>query len=66
MKKTVVAPTAENEYDLLTPAEASLYLNIPKYRIIKMSKEGTIPAGKVGVSYRYLRNALYRWYLLNS
>ena len=47
--------------DILTPAEAAQYLRLSRLTVRKMAASGTLPAKRVGKSWRFLRLALCAW-----
>ncbi len=51
--------------DVLTMAELSLYLKIPKSTLYKVVREGKIPSQKVGRHWRFHRQAIDRWLSAN-
>ncbi|MFX0195178.1 MAG: excisionase family DNA-binding protein [Candidatus Hodarchaeota archaeon] len=46
------------KYDVLTTDEAAKFLRISKHTLLKMIREGKIPAVEVGNSFRFLKNEL--------
>jgi excisionase family DNA binding protein len=49
--------------EIMTPIEASLYLNLHVRTIRRLAKDGLIPALKVGKRWRFKRAALEEWLL---
>jgi len=47
--------------DILTPAEAAQYLRLSRRTVRQMAARGTIPAKRIGKSWRFLRWALTEW-----
>lgn len=47
--------------EILTIAEASVYLRVPRSSLYKMAQERKIPCQKVGRHWRFRREALDRW-----
>jgi excisionase family DNA binding protein len=47
--------------DVLTVAEAAKYLRLSKKQIDNLAAEGTIPARRVGETWRFLKSALDDW-----
>jgi PTS system nitrogen regulatory IIA component len=56
-------PTAPNRFEpLLTPADAGRYLGVHQKTAIKMAREGSIPALRVGENHwRFRRTDLELW-----
>jgi PTS system nitrogen regulatory IIA component len=56
-------PIAPNRFEpLLTPADAGLYLGVHQKTAIKMAREGSIPALRVGEKHwRFRRTDLESW-----
>lgn len=46
---------------VLTLAEVSAYLRIPSSTIYKLSREGALPAQKIGRNWRYHKDVLDDW-----
>lgn len=46
---------------VLTLAEVSEYLRIPVSTIYKLSREGALPAQKLGKQWRYHKEAIDEW-----
>ena len=46
---------------VLTLAEVSEYLRIPVSTIYKLSREGVLPAQKIGRNWRYSKAAIDKW-----
>lgn len=46
---------------VLTLAEVSEYLRIPASTIYKLSREGALPAQKIGRNWRFSKPAIDRW-----
>jgi len=46
---------------VMTLAEVSEYLRIPVSTIYKLSREGAIPAQKLGKQWRYHKDAIDEW-----
>jgi len=46
---------------VLTLAEVSAYLRIPSSTIYKLSREGSLPAQKIGRNWRYHKDVLDDW-----
>lgn len=46
---------------ILTLAEVSAYLRIPSSTIYKLSREGALPAQKIGRNWRYHKDVLDDW-----
>jgi excisionase family DNA binding protein len=47
--------------DILTLPEAAAYLRVPEGDLLKMAKDGMIPAQRIGDDWRFLRKALNDW-----
>lgn len=47
--------------DVLTMAELSIYLKIPKSTLYKIVREGKVPSQKVGRHWRFHKQAIDRW-----
>jgi excisionase family DNA binding protein len=56
----VVSEDAEPQPDILTVAEAAKLLRMSEEIVRQLAREGKIPAGKVGRSWRFSRRALLR------
>jgi excisionase family DNA binding protein len=56
-------PTAPNRFEpLLTPVDAGLYLGVHQKTAIRMAREGSIPALRVGAKHwRFRRSDLEKW-----
>lgn len=61
MKVPESEPSLDEGLWLLDAKGAAEYLNISVHHILKLSREGKIPCGKFGMSFRYLKISLYRW-----
>jgi len=46
---------------VMTLAEVSEYLRIPASTIYKLSREGALPAQKLGKQWRFHRDTIDRW-----
>ena len=51
-----IEPTA-----VMTIAELSDYLRVPKSTLYKLAQEGRVPGQKVGRHWRFRREAIDRW-----
>lgn len=52
----------ENTYsEVMTTTEAMRYLKISRKTLLKLVRNGEIPAKKVGKDYRYLRSEIDRY-----
>ncbi len=49
--------------DVLTAAEVSRWLRIPKSTVYKLAQDGKIPAKKVGRHWRFNRHKLEHWFV---
>src|SRR5437588_759159 len=47
--------------EVLTLAEAALYLRAPEAEVARLAAEGEVPARKIGGEWRFLRKALDDW-----
>jgi excisionase family DNA binding protein len=47
--------------EVMTLAEVSDYLRIPVSTLYKLSREGTMPAQKLGKQWRYHKDAIDAW-----
>jgi len=47
--------------EIMTPREAAEYLNVHVRTIYRLAKNGEIPCGKVGGSWRFKKEALDEW-----
>jgi excisionase family DNA binding protein len=47
--------------DVLTIEELAIYLKIPKSTLYKLTREGKIPAKKIGRHWRFQKLAIERW-----
>lgn len=54
MKKTVVD-------DVMSVAEASKWLKIPRSTLYKLCMDGEVPSAKVGRHWRFYRATLEKW-----
>ena len=64
MKAINAVPDAEHEYNFMTAAEVSeIFFNgkLKYARVLKMTRDGELPAMKQGKSYIYLWSALEKW-----
>lgn len=52
--------------ELLTSDEASEFLRISKTTLYKLARDGEIPAHKIGREWRFLKNVLLEWVVVNS
>jgi excisionase family DNA binding protein len=52
---------AQKGKTVLTLLEVAEYLRIPSSTIYKLSREGTLPAQKVGRNWRYHKDAIDDW-----
>jgi len=48
-------------HQVLTLAEVSEYLRIPASTIYKLSREGSLPAQKIGRNWRYHKDVIDDW-----
>ena len=51
----------EKPSGVLTIAELSVYLKIPKSTLYKLVREGRVPSQKVGRHWRFRKVAIDRW-----
>lgn len=51
----------EKPSGVLTIAELSVYLKIPRSTLYKLVREGRIPSQKVGRHWRFRKKAIDRW-----
>ena len=51
----------EETSEILTIAELSTYLKIPRSTLYKIVREGRIPCQKVGRHWRFRKEAIDRW-----
>jgi len=56
-----VIPMDEKPGDVLTIAELSAYLKIPKSTLYKLVREGKVPCQKIGRHWRFRKFAIDRW-----
>lgn len=56
----------DNDKNVLTMAELSLYLKVPKSTLYKIVREGKIPSQKVGRHWRFHRQAIDHWLAAGS
>ncbi len=47
--------------DVMTVAEAAKYLRLPKNKVEQLAKEGSLPARRVGETWRFLKSAVDEW-----
>lgn len=47
--------------EVLTLAEAAEYLRVPEDAVLKLVKEGTLPAQRIGGEWRFLKRAVVEW-----
>ena len=47
--------------EIMTAEEASKYLKISKPFVVKLAKDGKVPATKIGRSWRFTRASLDNW-----
>jgi excisionase family DNA binding protein len=61
--QTAPLPSAPNRFEpLLTPADAGLYLGVHPKTAVRMAREGSIPALRVGAKHwRFRRSDLEIW-----
>lgn len=52
--------------ELLTSPEASQFLRVSKTTLYKLAQNGEIPAHKIGREWRFAKNMLLEWIVLNS
>lgn len=52
--------------ELLTSGEASQFLRVSKTTLYKLAQNGEIPAYKIGREWRFTKNMLLEWIVLNS
>ena len=52
--------------ELLTAGEASRFLRISKTTLYKLAREGQVPAYKIGREWRFIKNVLLEWVVVNS
>lgn len=52
---------AEGDGNILTLQELSIYLKIPESTLYKITREGVIPAQKIGKHWRFNRKAIDAW-----
>jgi excisionase family DNA binding protein len=50
-----------DEDSVLTIAELSEYLKIPRSTLYRLAKEGKIPGQKIGKHWRFLKSRIDRW-----
>lgn len=50
-----------DDNEVMTLAEVASYLRIPVSTIYKLSREGSIPAQKLGKQWRYHKTAIDYW-----
>ena len=51
---------------LLTIDEVAKFLKMSKHTLYKYAKDGTIPAVKIGGSWRFMEDALKQWIVKES
>lgn len=51
----------EAELDILTLEEVANYLRVTKRTLYKLAQEGTLPAFKLGGTWRFRRDELNQW-----
>jgi len=47
--------------EILTLSELALYLRLAESTVYKLTREGTIPAQKLGKQWRFHKGAIDRW-----
>jgi excisionase family DNA binding protein len=47
--------------DVMTLAEAARYLRVPKKRVEELAAQGSIPARRIGETWRFLKSGLDEW-----
>ena len=47
--------------DILTPKEAADYLRLTKSALLEKTRQGLIPAAKIGREWRFSRRQLLQW-----
>lgn len=47
--------------NVMTSAEAAIYLRMHVKTVCRLAKEGKIPAKKIGKEWRFLRSVLNEW-----
>lgn len=47
--------------DILTITELSIYLKIPRSTLYKLAREGKVPCQKIGRHWRFHRDAIDKW-----
>jgi excisionase family DNA binding protein len=61
VRRAIKKPPAFLGLELLTPDQACEYLGMSRVTLLKRTRNGDIPAGKIGGTYRYQKEALYKW-----
>jgi excisionase family DNA binding protein len=55
------ARTAVNAMEVLTLAEAAVFLRVPEADLLRLAKLHEVPARKIGDEWRFLKTALQDW-----